>query len=98
MTEGSLRPVWETLPIERQRNLLRTLGQMAMRQIRGASVAQQMPIGETADDDGDLLPRAPTGVSEKIFRRHRERLAVAAGAGRAQTQGESTGSIRRGRD
>src|SRR3954462_696942 len=26
--------------------------------------------------DGDLLPRAPAGVSEKIFRRHRERLAI----------------------
>jgi hypothetical protein len=51
MTEGSFRPVWETLPIERQRNLLRTLGQMAMRQIRSAAVAQQTPIGETADDD-----------------------------------------------
>ncbi len=26
--------------------------------------------------DGDLLPRALAGVSEKIFRRHRERLAI----------------------
>src|SRR4051794_11079882 len=26
--------------------------------------------------DGDLLPRAPAGVSEKIQRRHRERLAI----------------------
>ncbi len=26
--------------------------------------------------DGDLLPRALPGVSEKIFRRHRERLAI----------------------
>jgi len=51
MTEGSPRPVWETLPIERQRNLLLTLGQMAMRQIRGASAIAPMPIGETADDD-----------------------------------------------
>ena len=26
--------------------------------------------------DGDLLPRALAGVSEKVFRRHRERLAI----------------------
>ncbi len=26
--------------------------------------------------DGDLRPRALAGVSEKIFRRHRERLAI----------------------
>src|SRR4051812_39189925 len=26
--------------------------------------------------DGDLLPRAPAGVSEKILRRHRDRLAI----------------------
>jgi hypothetical protein len=25
--------------------------------------------------DGDLAPRPPGGLSEKIFRRHRERLA-----------------------
>jgi hypothetical protein len=50
MTEDPPRPVWETLPTERQQNLLRTLGQMAMRQIRSAAVAQQTPIGETDDD------------------------------------------------
>jgi hypothetical protein len=68
MTEASLRPVWETLPIERQRNLLRTLGQMAMRQIRGASVAQQMPIGETADDDrrGSAAAGADRRVREDL--------------------------------
>jgi hypothetical protein len=26
--------------------------------------------------DGDFVPRALAGVSEKIFRRHRERLAI----------------------
>ena len=26
--------------------------------------------------DGDLAPRSPGGLSEKIFRRHRERLAI----------------------
>jgi len=50
MSEGSPYPVWETLPAERQYGLVRTLGQMAMRQIRNPSTAQQT-IGETADDD-----------------------------------------------
>ena len=50
MTGNSLRPVWETLPIERQRGLLLTLGQMAMRQVRSPPVVRQTPIGETADD------------------------------------------------
>ena len=51
---------------------------MAMRQIRSPSTAQQMPIGETADDDGrgSHAAAAPAGLSEKIFRRHRERLAI----------------------
>jgi DNA invertase Pin-like site-specific DNA recombinase len=26
--------------------------------------------------DGELMPPAPAGLSEKIFRRHRERLAI----------------------
>jgi hypothetical protein len=26
--------------------------------------------------DGDLMPPPPGGLSEKIFRRHRERLAI----------------------
>jgi hypothetical protein len=51
MIEGSPRPVWETLPVERQRSLLLTLGRMAMRQIRGASTIAQMAIEETANDD-----------------------------------------------
>lgn len=51
MTEGPLHPVWETLPVEHQRGLLLTLGQMAMRQIRVASTTQQLTIGEIADDN-----------------------------------------------
>ena len=39
MSEGLPRPVWETLPAERQHGLVLTLGQMAMRQIRSASTA-----------------------------------------------------------
>jgi hypothetical protein len=50
MSEGSSYPVWETLLAERQHVLVRTLGQMAMRQIRTLSTAQQT-VGETADDD-----------------------------------------------
>jgi hypothetical protein len=50
MSECVSRLVWETLPGDRQRGLVRTLGQMAMRQIRSASSAQQMSIGGTADD------------------------------------------------
>ncbi len=45
MTEGSPRPVWETLPIGRQHSLLLTLGQMAMRQVRRASTTEQWPTG-----------------------------------------------------
>jgi hypothetical protein len=54
MIEGCPRPVWETLPVERQRSLLLTLGRMAMRQIRSPStpsLAQQVPITEITDDD-----------------------------------------------
>ena len=50
MSEGSSYPVWETLPTERQQGLVRTLGAMALRQIRNPSAAQRT-IGETADDD-----------------------------------------------
>ena len=47
-----------------------------MRQIRTPSTAQQT-IGETADDNGrDLMPQQSGSLSEKIFRRHRERLAI----------------------
>ena len=46
MNESVSRPVWETLPGECQRGLVRTLGQMAMRQIRSASTAQQTSIGQ----------------------------------------------------
>ena len=76
MSERAFCPVWESLPTERQQGLVRTLGRMAMRQIRNPSTASQT-IGETADDDRrDLTPRPPGGLSEKIFRRHRERLAI----------------------
>jgi hypothetical protein len=51
---------------------LRTLGQMAMRQIRSVSVAQQMPIGETADDDRRGSAAAGAG------RRVREDLSAAS--------------------
>jgi DNA invertase Pin-like site-specific DNA recombinase len=34
-------PVWETLPAERQRSLVNTLGQMAVRRIRNPSTTQQ---------------------------------------------------------
>jgi hypothetical protein len=50
MSEGLSCPVWETLPAERQHGLVRTLGQMAMRQIREPAAAQQT-IGEATDDD-----------------------------------------------
>jgi hypothetical protein len=50
MSEGLSCPVWETLPAERQQGLVRTLGQMAMRQIRSPPAAQQT-IGEATDDD-----------------------------------------------
>jgi hypothetical protein len=64
MSEGASYPVWEALPAERQQGLVRTLGHMAMRQIRSPSSAQQS-IGETADDDGRGLPataaRRPVG-------------------------------------
>jgi hypothetical protein len=64
MIEGSPRPVWETLPSERQRNLLLTLGRMAMRQIRSTStpsLAQQMPIAETTEDDRPEAHAAAAG-------------------------------------
>jgi hypothetical protein len=67
MSEGSSYPVWETLPAERQHGLVRTLGQMAMRQIRNPSIAQQT-IGETADDDrrGSLATAARRSVGENL--------------------------------
>ena len=46
MSECVSRLVWETLPGDRQRGLVRTLGQMAMCQIRSASSAQQMSIDD----------------------------------------------------
>jgi hypothetical protein len=60
MSEGSSYPVWETLPGERQHGLVRTLGQMAMRQIRAPSSAQQA-LGETVDDDGGGSHAAAAG-------------------------------------
>jgi hypothetical protein len=60
MSEGSSYPVWETLPAERQQDLVRTLGHMAMRQIRNLSSAQQS-IGEAADDDRRGSHATPAG-------------------------------------
>ena len=76
MTEGSPRPIWETLPMERQRNLLLALGQMAMRQILEHRRARCR--GGTADDDDRRGSAAGGGggPSGKIVRRHRERLAI----------------------
>jgi hypothetical protein len=52
MSDWLSRPVWKTLPPERQHALMLALGQMAMRQIRSTSTVQQIALGETADDDG----------------------------------------------
>jgi hypothetical protein len=46
MSEWPPNPVWETLSAERQRGIVVTLGRMAVRQIRGASIAE-----ESADDE-----------------------------------------------
>jgi hypothetical protein len=51
-------PVWETLPPERQHGLVRTLGHMAIRQIRSASTAQQVTVGEIANDHAAAAVRA----------------------------------------
>jgi hypothetical protein len=77
------------------------LGRTAMRQIRRASAIGQMLLVETADDDdrrGSIVPRALAGASKKIFRRHRERLAIVyppvdRSAGRA-SPGINTAAIR----
>jgi hypothetical protein len=45
MSEWPSRLVWQTLPVERQRGIVVTLGQMAVRQIRRVSSAE-----ERADD------------------------------------------------
>jgi hypothetical protein len=67
MSEGSSYLVWETLPADRQQDLVRTLGRMAMRQIRDPSSAQPT-IGETADDDrrGSHGPPAGRPVGENL--------------------------------
>jgi hypothetical protein len=49
---------------------------MAMRQIRTRSTAQRTIGRQPMMTDGDLLPWPPGGLSEKIFRRHREHLAI----------------------
>jgi hypothetical protein len=61
MSDWLSRPVWETLPPERQHGLVRTLGQMAIRQIRIASTAHQMTVGEIADDDRTRSHAAAAG-------------------------------------
>jgi hypothetical protein len=72
MIEDLPHRLWETLPVARRHSLLLTLGQMAMRQIRNASTTEQMPIGETADDD-----RA--GSHAAVAQRHgREDLSAAS--------------------
>src|ERR1700733_7342672 len=45
MSESCAPTIWETLPRQRQRGVVLLLGQMALRQIRSASIAQ-----ETAND------------------------------------------------
>ena len=48
--------------------------------------------------DGDPLPRALAGVSEKVFRRHRERLAIVyirqSTVQQVERHQESTGSVK----
>ena len=53
MSEHPPSKVWEMLPPQRQRIILLTLGQMALRRLRGATAAQ-----ETADE-GRRLGAAP---------------------------------------
>lgn len=53
MSECPPPPIWETLPLTRQRVVLLTLAQMALRRLRGAPIAE-----ETADDGGS---RGPAG-------------------------------------
>jgi hypothetical protein len=67
MSEGLSFPVWETLLADRQHGLVRTLGQMAMRQIRNRSTAQQT-IGETTDEDrrGSHATAAQRPVGENL--------------------------------
>jgi hypothetical protein len=68
MSDRVSRPVWETLPPDRQLGLVRTLGQMAIRQIRSPSTAQQMTVGEIADDDrtGSRAAAAGRPVGENL--------------------------------
>ena len=44
MSKWPSRPVWETLPVERQRGIVVTLGQMAVRQIRSSSIAEEAAL------------------------------------------------------
>jgi hypothetical protein len=46
MSEWPPHPVWETLPVERQRGIVVTLGRMAVRRIGSAAIAE-----ESADDE-----------------------------------------------
>jgi hypothetical protein len=68
MSDWLSRPVWETLAPERQHGLVRTLGQMAMRQIRSASTAHQVTVGEIAQDDrtGSHAAAAGRTVGENL--------------------------------
>ena len=64
-------PVWQTLPQERQRGVILTLEQMALRRLRHASLAE-----ETADERRNVVPRRGGILPEKLDRQHRERLAI----------------------
>ena len=68
MNDWLSRPVWETLPPERQHGLVRTLGKMAIRQIRGASTAHQATVGEIANDDtiGSPTAAAVRAIGENL--------------------------------
>ena len=50
MSESMPRPVWETLPAERQRSIALLVGQMAMRHVRSALAARERVGEEKADD------------------------------------------------
>ena len=65
MSESMARPVWETLPAERQRSIALLVGQMAMRHVRRALAGRERAAEENADDRRESRAAARRGPARE---------------------------------